>query len=234
MIVGGVPLWYRWRVSSTTRMLVLGVIRIFQPVHGYEVRRELMSWRVEEWASIAPGSIYNAIKTLAREGMLEVVGTEQVGSRPERTSYRLTSRGQQELSDLLRETLWNLAMPQDPLIAAVSLMAFVRRDELIAALEARAQLIKGGIAHGEYAIAAIDDIETPAHVREMLRLINARVGAELEWSAAFIKRLRAGEYRTADDPPWVPRSRRTTSPSKRTRAKHAPAKPKRPAAKRRP
>jgi DNA-binding PadR family transcriptional regulator len=231
MIVARSALWYRWSVSSTTRLLVLGVIRIFQPVHGYEVRRELMSWRVEEWASIAPGSIYNALKTLDREGMIEVTGTEQVGSRPERTSYRLTSRGQQELSDLLRETLWNLAMPQDPLIAAISLMAFVRRDELIAALEARAQLIKGGIAHGEYAIAAIDDIETPGHVREMLRLINARVGAELEWSAAFIKRLRAGEYRTADEPPWQPPSRRpgpaSLPPSPRTAAaKRARTRPK--------
>jgi hypothetical protein len=28
-------------MASTTRLLVLGVVRIFQPVHGYEVRREL-------------------------------------------------------------------------------------------------------------------------------------------------------------------------------------------------
>ena len=32
---------------SATRLLVLGAIRIMQPVHGYEVRRELVSWRVE-------------------------------------------------------------------------------------------------------------------------------------------------------------------------------------------
>jgi hypothetical protein len=28
-------------MSSTTRLLVLDVVRIFQPVHGFEVRREL-------------------------------------------------------------------------------------------------------------------------------------------------------------------------------------------------
>jgi hypothetical protein len=32
-------------MSSTTRLLVLGVVKLFQPVHGYEVRRELISWR---------------------------------------------------------------------------------------------------------------------------------------------------------------------------------------------
>jgi DNA-binding PadR family transcriptional regulator len=212
-------------VSSTTRLLVLGVIRIFQPVHGYEVRRELMSWRVNEWASIAPGSIYNALKTLTREKMIEVVGTEQVGSRPERTSYRLTARGMHEMSELLREQLWTLRMPQDPLLAAIAMMGFIKRDELIAALEARAQLIKGGIAHGEYAIAAVDDKETPAYVREMLRLINARIGAELEWSAAFIERLRAGEYRTADEPPWRPAAVRPADakPAKKP-ARRKPAK----------
>lgn len=212
-------------MSSTTRLLVLGVIRIFQPVHGYEVRRELMSWRVNEWASIAPGSIYNALKTLTREKMIEVVGTEQVGSRPERTSYRLTARGMHEMSELLREQLWTLRMPQDPLLAAIAMMGFIKRDELIAALEARAQLIKGGIAHGEYAIAAVDDKETPAYVREMLRLINARIGAELEWSAAFIERLRAGEYRTADEPPWMPAAVRPSDakPAKKP-ARRKPAK----------
>ena len=188
---------------------------MFQPVHGYEVRRELMSWRVDEWASIAPGSIYSSMKTLTREKMIEPVGTSQIGGRPERTSFRMTARGEQELADLLRDTLWNLRMPQDPLLAAVSLIGFVKRDEMIAALEARAALIKGGLAHGEYAIAAIDDVETPAHVREMLRLINARVGAELEWSAALVKRLKAGEYTTASDPPWMPASRKAERTSRR-------------------
>ena len=27
---------------SSTRLLVLGAVRIFQPVHGYDVRRELL------------------------------------------------------------------------------------------------------------------------------------------------------------------------------------------------
>ena len=68
-------------------MLVLGVVRTFQPVHGYDVRRELVSWHAEEWAQVAPGSIYNALKSLTRDGLLEMVGTDQVGGRPERTTY---------------------------------------------------------------------------------------------------------------------------------------------------
>ena len=33
---------------STTRMMILGLVRWLEPVHGYEVRRELISWNVEE------------------------------------------------------------------------------------------------------------------------------------------------------------------------------------------
>ncbi|MEO6775819.1 MAG: PadR family transcriptional regulator [Kofleriaceae bacterium] len=192
-------------MSSTTRLLVLGVVRVFQPVHGYDVRRELISWHVEEWASLAPGSIYSQLKTLAKEGLVEHAGTNQVGGRPERTLYRITARGEAELSELLRETLWQWRMPIDPLIAAVSLMGLIKRDELIAGLEARQAIITGGVAHAEYAINAIDDVETPAHVKEMLRLINARVSAELGWSRAFVERLRKGEYHTQDDPAWRPK-----------------------------
>ncbi len=116
-------------MSATTRMLVLGAVRIFQPVHGYDVRRELVSWHAEEWAQVAPGSIYNALKTLTRDGFLEIVGTDQVGGRPERTTYRLTTRGEQELTELLRDTWWTVRMPLDPLAAGVALILFMPRDE---------------------------------------------------------------------------------------------------------
>jgi DNA-binding PadR family transcriptional regulator len=186
-------------MSATTRMLVLGVVRIFQPIHGYDVRRELVSWHAEEWAQVAPGSIYNALKTLTRDGLLEIVGTDQVGGRPERTTYRLTSRGEQELTELLRDTWWTVRMPLDPLAAGVALVTFMRRDEVIAALEARIAQVQGQLAHMEHAIQAIDDVTTPAHVRELMRLLGARIGSEIEWARALIPRLRAGEYRLAGD-----------------------------------
>ena len=206
-------------MSSTTRLLVLGVVRIFQPVHGYDLKRELVSWHVEEWASLATGSIYSQLKTLVKEGMLETVGKDQVGGKPERTLYKITPRGEIELSEILRETLWQWRMPTDPLVAVISLMGLIKRDELIAGLEARQAIIAGGVAHAEYAINAIDDIETPAHVREMLRLINARVSAEIGWSKAFVERLKKGEYRTAGDPPWHPAMPGKTIPSKPVKTK---------------
>ena len=67
---------------SATRLLVLGAVRIFQPAHGYLVRRELLSWDVENWAAINPGSIYNMLRTLTRDGLLAEVDTADAGQGP--------------------------------------------------------------------------------------------------------------------------------------------------------
>jgi len=216
-------------MSSTTRLLVLGVVRIFQPVHGYEVRRELVSWRAQDWASIKPGSIYNALKTLTQDGLLEVVGTDQVGGRPERTTYQLTAVGDQEFRMLLREEWWTLRSPIDPMMAAVSFLSFVTREEAIAALQHRIAQIHGFVRHLELASASLDGTESPWHVREMHYLTSARVFAEVAWAEQLITRLRNHEYATADDPPWVPASgiERGRTPSKalptRRKAVAAPA-----------
>jgi len=202
--------------------LVLGVVRMFQPVHGYDVRRELVSWHAEEWANVAPGSIYNALKSLARDGLLQVEGTDQVGARPERTTYKITMRGEAEMMELLRETLWQVQLPVDPLVAALSLMSYLDRKELVSALEGRAAKIKGDLAHAQHVIDAIDDIDTPLHVRAMMGLLNARMGAELAWSEKFRAELAKGIYRTKGDPVWAPPG--MDAPAKKSDSHRGPAK----------
>ena len=202
---------------STTRLLVLGCVRIFQPVHGYDVRRELVSWHAEEWANVAPGSIYSALKTLVKDAMLEVVGTAQQGSRPERTMYKLTPRGEDEHKRLLHGAWWDVASLTDPLMAAVSFLTFTSRAEAIAALEHRVSVIRANLKHAAVRIATSDPRDEPDHVPEMMRLACARQASEIGWAEVFIAKLRAGEYTTADDPHWK------STPAKPAKA----AKPKR-------
>ncbi len=83
---------------STTRLVVLGAVKQFQPVHGYFLRRELMTWHVDEWAHIQPGSIYNALRALEVDGYIAESGTEAEGKRPARTTYRITPAGESSCS----------------------------------------------------------------------------------------------------------------------------------------
>ena len=83
---------------STTRLLLLGAVRIFQPVHGYLLRRELLSWQVDDWAHVKPGSIYSGLRTLSAHALLEEVPGDPV-------SYRLTPDGEVEYQRLIRLAL---------------------------------------------------------------------------------------------------------------------------------
>src|SRR4029078_1909653 len=122
---------------SATRLLVLGVVRILQPAHGYDVRRELMSWQLEDWMNIQPGSIYSALKTLERDGHIAVTAHQPSKGRPDRTEYVITTEGEKELQALLRKAWCTLDAGTSPLVPALCLMPFMDRTELIAALQSR-------------------------------------------------------------------------------------------------
>ena len=191
---------------SATRLVLLGTVRIFQPVHGYFVRRELLSWHADTWAHLNPGSVYNGLRSLAREGFLEEVGTETEGGRPARTTYRLTGDGQTEFMLLLRTMLWNVSThePAD-LMAAWSFAWALTREEVIAALEHRLEQISASGRASEFAIEGIQrGHETPDTVTEHFRLTQARLDGEANWARALIERLRAGEYWFEGEPnrPW--------------------------------
>jgi DNA-binding PadR family transcriptional regulator len=191
---------------SATRLLLLGTVRIFQPVHGYLVRRELLSWHAEAWAHLNPGSVYNGLRSLARDGFLAEVGTETEGGRPARTTYRLTADGDQEFMMLLRNALWNVSThePAD-LMAGWSFAWALKREEVIAALEHRLEQISASARSSEFAIESIHTtLQTPDTVAEHFRLTQARLDGEARWAREVIKRLRAGEYwfQGEPDPPW--------------------------------
>ena len=118
---------------SATRLMILGLVQWMQPVHGYDVKRELESWQADEWANIAPGSIYHALRKLAEESLLEEVATEQVGTRPARTTYRITQRGELEFEELLRRYWWGYTGLTDPFLAGFAFLPALPPREAAAA-----------------------------------------------------------------------------------------------------
>jgi DNA-binding PadR family transcriptional regulator len=192
---------------SATRLLVLGAVRVMQPVHGYDVRRELVSWNIEESAHIKPGSIYSALKTLTKDGLLEARSDDP--DKPERTSYRLTGEGDKEFQNLLRGAWWRVVQPAEPLVPALCLMPFMSRDELVAALQSRLAQLTSSLDEARFVRASIEDGATgedggvPEHVREIVDFITARTKAEVSWTRELTKRLKDGAYTFAGEDGWV-------------------------------
>lgn len=189
---------------STTRLLVLGAVRIFQPAHGYLVRRELASWQVDSWARLNPGSIYNALRTLTNEGLLEQSTEPAPGGSPgvsARRSYRLTPEGETEFHRLTRDALWQLH-PYEPdwLLAGLSFWWALSREEVIDALAARRSQIEARIKGLAYATTDIRaDNSTPDHVVEHFFVHEHQLKGELTWLDEVEARVRAGEYAFAGE-----------------------------------
>jgi DNA-binding PadR family transcriptional regulator len=193
-------------MSSATRLLVLGAVRIMQPVHGYDVRRELLTWRLAELANVKPGSIYSALRTLEKDGCVAVHSRQSTESRPEKTSYVVTPEGEKEFELLLREAWWSVRQPSEPLIPALTLLVFFPREELVRALQARIGHLESSIESTGFIRNSIQDGATgadgeiPEHVREILDFSTGRLRGELEWTRAFQKRVREGAYRFEGEP----------------------------------
>ncbi len=187
-------------------MLVLGVVRIFQPVHGYDVRRELLSWRLEGWINVQAGSIYSSLKTLERDGLISITGHEKTDGRPERTEYAMTMEGEKTFQQMLRKAWWQVERGTEPIVAALCLMPFMARDELIAALQARLNQLDGETNEIRFARDSIRDGATgangdvPEHVREIMDFAATRLKADMDWTRQFVRRLKDGAYTFANEP----------------------------------
>jgi DNA-binding PadR family transcriptional regulator len=181
---------------SSTQLLVLGVVRKSEPVHGYDVRRTLLTWRADEWANINPGSTYHALKTLTRDGFLRVADTSRRGSRPERTAYELTPEGEMAFFAMLRDALWQVSGYALPLYAGLAFVTALRREEALALLRNRIAQLDAG----RESLRFVDTRGLAAGHAELLALKDETVEAEARWARAFIGRIEAGEYRFAGEP----------------------------------
>jgi DNA-binding PadR family transcriptional regulator len=178
---------------SATRMMILGLVQWMQPVHGYDVRRELLSWSADKWANVQPGSIYHALRKLAEEGLLREVATEQVGSRPARTTYEITDKGAAEFQSLLRANWWNLSTPPDPFMAAFSFLPALPREEASAALRNRAMQLRVGVEQLRAAMKTEWLDRKPTFVSWMWELTIERSEAEISWCTRTAERIELGE-----------------------------------------
>lgn len=189
---------------SVTRLLILGAVRIFQPAHGYLVRRELISWHAQEWGNLNPGSVYNALRSLARDGLLEerVADFAVGGTGPSaRTTYQLTPDGETEFIELLREAVWQLH-PYQPswLEAGLSFWEALERKEVLEALAARRAQLEALLPMAGYNADLVRrSPNKPDHVVEHFLHARSILAAEIGWVDEVSARLRDGAYTFAGE-----------------------------------
>lgn len=191
---------------SATRLLVLGVVRMYGRAHGYQVRRELLTWSADRWANVAPGSIYHALKKMAKDKLLEEVSTDAEDSEargPDRTAYQLTPDGETEFQLLLAKSLSEAdesTQGSYRLVAAVTFLPTLPRARAIGLLQHQVTQLRGRRANAQDLLDNGTGWGQPAHVEELYRLWVTMIDGMLTWLEGLVSRLQSGEYVMADDP----------------------------------
>lgn len=128
-------------------MLVLGVLHRGD-FHPYEIKRRLEAAMIECYVDVDVGTLYYAVRQLAKDGLIEEVAQERVARGGVRTIYRITAKGRAEFRDGLHrqldlegpvsQTLYTALLflhLADPETVTVTLRRRIARlDELIAEL----------------------------------------------------------------------------------------------------
>lgn len=183
-----------------TRLLLLGAVSLFAPVNGYQLRRELMSWQVDEWANIAPGTIYNGLATLTKRGDL-IRHDIRDGTR-DVAVYEVSDQGRAEFDRLFETALTtvNLTMPI-AFHTAMALLPLVTRDVARRLITTRLERLDA--LRQQYAEASPPS--APPHV-EALTTLWARLGqVENEWLIRLAFRIGDGALDFAGETPgWTP------------------------------
>lgn len=203
--------------ARTTRILVLGVVKVGGPANGYQLRRELLSWDVERWAQLNPGSVYSMLTTLATAGLIAKHELPASGDDRAATVFTITDAGDRELARLVTEALENVGDSGDllPLRVAFNFAAFLRRDDFLRAAEARlATLVAARPTFDEKIDELTAAATAPPHVALELGLEARIVDAQVVWLSEILDVVRAGglyfvgeDDRVAwrppdDDPGW--------------------------------
>ncbi|MGW8490134.1 PadR family transcriptional regulator [Streptomyces sp. NPDC055886] len=185
---------------SAIRLLVLGAVRMHGRAHGYQVRNDLEYWGAHEWSNAKPGSIYHALKQMAKQGLLRAHETapSTVGGPP-RTEYEVTGEGLEEYRTLLRDAIRSYDQDMDVLSAAVGFIVDLPREEAVALLKERVEAMKGWRDEVTEYYTPEDGPESLGHIGEIMNLWVHSADAGAEWTRGLIERIEGGAYTFAGE-----------------------------------
>jgi DNA-binding PadR family transcriptional regulator len=183
------------RRRKVTNPLALSVLATLNegPMHPYEIARLLRHRGKDQSIKIRYGSLYTVVQSLENQGFVTAEGTARAGRRPERTVYRLTDDGREELEDRLRELVSEPAKEYPLFEAALSLVGVLPPDEVIGLLTERLRLLEVELASAR---AALHELTAEQRLPRIF-LIESEYGlaikqAETDWVRGLIQELTDG------------------------------------------
>src|SRR4051812_7319947 len=179
-------------VANLLGLAVLGTL-VQRPMHRYGIATTIREQGKDDDMDVKWGSLYTVVRSLERHGLVEAIGTDRQGARPERTIYRITVAGRQELVNWTRELVATPSAEHPAFAAGLSMIAAVPPVEAVALLEARLGRLETVVADRRRSLAAV-----AARVPRLF-LVEDEYGlamqdAELAWLRGLLDELRSGAF----------------------------------------
>lgn len=185
---------------SAIRLLVLGAVRQHGRAHGYQVRNDLEYWGAHEWSNAKPGSIYHALKQMAKQGLLHAheIAPSTAGGPP-RTEYEITDEGTEEYFALLRQSLTAYDQKPDILSAAIGFMVDLGRAETLELLQERVRSIEEWRKSVTQYYTPEDGPGQLGHIGEIMNFWVHSADSGAQWTRGLIERIQSGAYTFAGE-----------------------------------
>jgi len=162
-------------------------------MHPYEMQRLMIERGKQSVIAIKRGSIYHAVERLLSAGLVEELETSREGRRPERTVYRLTEAGDDEVRDWMRSMLSQVNQEYSEFATVLSFLPVLEPAEVLAALHHRLVMLDGVIGRHEAISRSVGDrLPRVFLIEEEYQLAMYR--AEREWVAAVVDDFETGRF----------------------------------------
>lgn len=168
-------------------------------MHPYEMIRLLRHRRDDRMVAITNGTFYHTIARLQRAGLIDEVGSDRDGNRPERTTYTLLPAGAEAVRAWLRAELPRVDRPIEFRVALAEAHN-LERGEVIDLLQQRAAELDADYAEHRTGLAEARAGGVPAQYLIEVERQEALLAAETRWLHQTIDRLSDPGYAWGGDP----------------------------------
>jgi DNA-binding PadR family transcriptional regulator len=158
---------------------VLGMLEE-RPMHPYEMYRVMIERFEHEVVKVRPGTLYHTVARLAEHDLVEAVGTDRSGGRPERTTYRITARGREAMRERLRGMLAGPVNEYPSFPLALGEAHNLPREEVLRLLAERIRALEAQLAQNRVLLASASSHVIEAHLLDHCFVIDM-TEAELDW-----------------------------------------------------
>jgi DNA-binding PadR family transcriptional regulator len=182
---------------ATVTPLGIAVLALLaeRPMHPYEMYRLLLERHEDRRVKIRPGSLYHTVDRMAENGLVEAIGTERDGGRPERTTYQVTDTGRQELTDRIRTLLATPVNEYPQFPVALGEAHNLPLQEVIELLSTRVRRIEGELAGSAALLRSADERGVEEAYLLAAHFAQELLTTERDWLTGLIGRLERKELR---------------------------------------